>query len=428
MNARSNSSPIGSERSVSSAGAIRSSILLSTPASFQYRRAIAVHSSLTSQQSRRPSSGRPRARASAEYPVNVPISMTFRAADTRHSMVMNAPCSGAICILLTPPSAAVSSISRCWMSSGGVPWPTMYAWSSSLNQGDFDATSAGYLESGSSPDGEPATDIGLDRQVTGDQRPDLQFERRVAPLGDSVDRRERVERPALVEIHQHDRLPGTASQTHRRAQQRGAETGGLQRAVHRVQIGDKRGHVVGRASQHKPGVAVVVSQFLRLRAAQERGDLSLETRERATLGLTEAHGADTGGADLGRRLEGERGSGQREQGVEVGLRLPRPAEQGVEQAHAHSCPSSTEILASWSRRFSSGGCDAKRAARSILPVTAGTKKNALYGSAARRSLAGILAISPEILVSALARTEGWPVSMAPARSAASSRERESRRG
>ena len=54
-------------------------------------------------------------------------------------------------------------------------------------------------------------------------------------------------------------------------------------------------------------------------------------------------------------------------------------------------------------------------------ATAGTKKKALNGSAARRSLVGTRPISPEILISADASREGWPIRMAPDRSAASSR-------
>ena len=66
MNARSTYSSSGRDRKVSAAGANRSSILSATPASAHARRAIAVHSSLTSQHSRWPSSGRPRAMAMAE--------------------------------------------------------------------------------------------------------------------------------------------------------------------------------------------------------------------------------------------------------------------------------------------------------------------------------------------------------------------------
>ena len=54
-------------------------------------------------------------------------------------------------------------------------------------------------------------------------------------------------------------------------------------------------------------------------------------------------------------------------------------------------------------------------------ANAGAKKNALNGSAARRSFVGILAMSPDTLVSALASAEGRPVRTAAERSAASSR-------
>jgi hypothetical protein len=75
MNARSNSSSPGSERSVSMARPSRSSIRSVRPAFSQYLRATSVHSSLTSQHSSRPPGGRPRAMQIEEYPVKVPISM-----------------------------------------------------------------------------------------------------------------------------------------------------------------------------------------------------------------------------------------------------------------------------------------------------------------------------------------------------------------
>lgn len=53
--------------------------------------------------------------------------------------------------------------------------------------------------------------------------------------------------------------------------------------------------------------------------------------------------------------------------------------------------------------------------------SAGVKKNALSGSALRRSRVGILPISPLILTSAAASVEGLPVTAAAARSAESSR-------
>ena len=57
----------------------------------------------------------------------------------------------------------------------------------------------------------------------------------------------------------------------------------------------------------------------------------------------------------------------------------------------------------------------------VMPLTAGAMKNAFRGCADRRSLFGMDAISPLILVSALARAEGFWVRKAPARSAHSSR-------
>ena len=55
----------------------------------------------------------------ALYPVNVPTSTAERTSSSCVSIVMNAPCSGAICIMLIPPSSAVLRISSCWIGSGG---------------------------------------------------------------------------------------------------------------------------------------------------------------------------------------------------------------------------------------------------------------------------------------------------------------------
>ena len=54
-------------------------------------------------------------------------------------------------------------------------------------------------------------------------------------------------------------------------------------------------------------------------------------------------------------------------------------------------------------------------------VSAGVKKKALNASARRRSRVGIRDISPVTFTSAEASTDGRPMSMAPERSAASSR-------
>ena len=58
---------------------------------------------------------------------------------------------------------------------------------------------------------------------------------------------------------------------------------------------------------------------------------------------------------------------------------------------------------------------------SVMPLTAGAMKNAFSGCDDRRSLFGMAAISPLILVSALASADGFWVRKAPARSAHSSR-------
>lgn len=62
-----------------------------------------------------------------------------------------------------------------------------------------------------------------------------------------------------------------------------------------------------------------------------------------------------------------------------------------------------------------------------LRCMAGAKKNAFSGCAVRRSLVGILPISPVTLISAAFSALGWPVSSAPLRSADSSRYRDSSR-
>ena len=50
---------------------------------------------------------------------------------------MNAPCSGAICIMLMPPSSAVVRIRSCCTASGGVPWATRYSWTSAPRKKDL---------------------------------------------------------------------------------------------------------------------------------------------------------------------------------------------------------------------------------------------------------------------------------------------------
>src|SRR4051812_36833181 len=50
---------------------------------------------------------------------------------------MNAPCSGAICIMLTPPSSAVVWIRPCCTVSGGVPCATRYSWISDPRKKDL---------------------------------------------------------------------------------------------------------------------------------------------------------------------------------------------------------------------------------------------------------------------------------------------------
>ena len=75
-----------------------------------------------------PSSGRPRATHSALYPVNVPTSTAERAPMARASKVMNAPCSGAICIMLIGPSlSSVSFASSASTASWSLRWAARYS-------------------------------------------------------------------------------------------------------------------------------------------------------------------------------------------------------------------------------------------------------------------------------------------------------------
>ena len=69
---------------------------------------------------------------------------------SRVSSVRNAPCSGAICIPATAPSAAVSSISASCTASGGVPCSTRYSWISGVRRNDLGAAMPPPYESATS--------------------------------------------------------------------------------------------------------------------------------------------------------------------------------------------------------------------------------------------------------------------------------------
>ena len=107
-------------RSVWMAGAITRSIRSETPAASQWRLAMAVHSSETSQQSRRPPSGRALAMASEEVPVKVPTSTASRGRTAETSMERNAPWSLATCMRATPPSSRVAADSDASTASPAV--------------------------------------------------------------------------------------------------------------------------------------------------------------------------------------------------------------------------------------------------------------------------------------------------------------------
>ena len=84
-------------------------------------------------------------------------------------------------------------------------------------------------------------------------------------------------------------------------------------------------------------------------------------------------------------------------------------------------PSSTLIFASCASRFSSDGWVENSDEIDMPLASAGVKKNALNGSALRRSRVGMRAMSPVTFCSADASADGRPVSNAPERSADSSR-------
>ena len=73
--------------------------------------------------------------------MNVPISTACRAPTRRVNTVMNAPCSGEICIIAIG-SCAVSSINACCTASGGVPCATTYSWISGVRKNDLGAAMA----------------------------------------------------------------------------------------------------------------------------------------------------------------------------------------------------------------------------------------------------------------------------------------------
>ena len=70
--------------------------------------------------------------------MNVPTSIALRAPTASVKRVMNAPCSGAICIMAKSPTFSfVSLISACCTASGGVPWATRYSWIAGDRKNDF---------------------------------------------------------------------------------------------------------------------------------------------------------------------------------------------------------------------------------------------------------------------------------------------------
>src|SRR6266508_1642242 len=108
----------------------------------------------------------------------------------------------------------------------------------------------GGAKAGGAVDREPAGEVGLDPQVVGEDRPDLQLDGVVAAVRSG--RGERVPAALLVQIDQPERV-GAVGERDQGAQQRGAEAGVDECAVHRVQIGDQAGDVLGARLADQPG-------------------------------------------------------------------------------------------------------------------------------------------------------------------------------
>src|SRR5215213_11418676 len=110
------------------------------------------------------------------------------------------------------------------------------------------------ISRGDSPEGEPAGQLGLDRQVPAQGRLDPQLQLVVAAL--AVQGRERVEGAPLVQVDQVEPPPALVLEPEHRAQQLGAEAVLLQGRVDQVGAGDQVLHL--RVGQHHPAVAVAV--------------------------------------------------------------------------------------------------------------------------------------------------------------------------
>ena len=94
------------------------------------------------------------------------------------------------------------------------------------------------------------------------------------------------------------------------------------------------------------------------------------------------------------------------------------------RASRNFTPAGRAAASSWascSRRRSRGGWVANSDEKLNPGASAGAKKKAFSGSAARRSRVGIRPMSPVILTRAEASSDGRPIRIAPARSADSSR-------
>jgi len=120
MNARSIDGSVGSARSVSIAGAILSSMRWSTPPRFQPSRAIAVPLLADVAAQQLAVDAEPARDAQRRVPGKRADLDRLLRADRLRESVMNAPCSGEICIIEKSDAfERVSLINHCWTSSIG---------------------------------------------------------------------------------------------------------------------------------------------------------------------------------------------------------------------------------------------------------------------------------------------------------------------
>src|SRR5262249_20648486 len=99
-------------------------------------------------------------------------------------------------------------------------------------------------QTGCAPQGHPLGQVWLEPQLVADCAADLPLKGVVTVLTASRKRRERVERAALIEVHQPEPPLLGIAEADDRAQQLRAESVVDQRGVHRVQVGHERLNLV----------------------------------------------------------------------------------------------------------------------------------------------------------------------------------------